>query len=989
MDPNIMKFLEEDEDETMHSGADVEAFTAELNRDIEGNNSEPQQQPSDSNAAALSQGSSQTTSQFLPQWHNSGHDGNANFQSGQDLVAMGEKDQHSSELELQRQGSDPQNRKDDDNSSHEPNSLLPNPSIVGGPQLQDDRNTFSLPQPVGGQPSGEQPINAHVLDHEAKTDKELQTNKLQNISHHPSMPVGSDDQQPMSMEFNDQQILPTSQANQQTSMGISNEQVMPLLNQHTTGMVMTSQQAMTSGMSNPQTMTSGSQQSVTTLKLNKQVPFGMLLPIIQPQLDKDRAMQLHTLYFKLKKNEISKDGFVRHMRSIVGDQMLKMAVYKLQTQAARNTQTATNQFQSQPQASGRQMQVPSSAQLPTDLSNSMSDNNAAKSREVERQADSHGAQGGQMSTSSSGALSHERKHPAFPAQGPSKQHHMQFSQTSFPTYGSPGSGYPPFPTTSAASSASIRPQPHDSQMRQAPSHPNLAVNHLGPTSRPLNVTSMSTFDRPHSLGDPKKIPAGSLAHMNSNTALQQNQVQWPSSTSKEQKTAISPSTTHVKQEPPDQSTEQQKSQLSASHGLSSMPPASSKLGSAAPGNLKDESFEIHSSRIGLTPPTTLAPSSSVSSPSPNLMETNILSSSRTTSLTAPVGPGNNSKAPPKKPLVGQKKPMEAPGSSPPSSKKQKVSGSFVDQSIEHLNDVTAVSGVNIREEEEQLFSGSKEDSRVSEASRRVVQEEEERLILQKIPLQKKMAETMAKCGLKNMSNDVERCLSLCVEERMRGLISNVIRLSKQRVDLEKPRHKTIVTSDVRQQIMAINRKAREEWEKKQAETEKSQKLNETESSTGADADKEKDDSRGKSAKVNKEEDDKMRTTAANVAVRAATGVGDITSRWQLMIEAKQKQGGSDTSSGPQTNKDVGRKPLAASTRNTRENQESEKRDSSVALTTPASVRKVGRNQVVVPRVARSVSVKDVIAVLEREPQMSKSTLLYRLYQKVSADTVSE
>lgn len=48
----------------------------------------------------------------------------------------------------------------------------------------------------------------------------------------------------------------------------------------------------------------------------------------------------------------------------------------------------------------------------------------------------------------------------------------------------------------------------------------------------------------------------------------------------------------------------------------------------------------------------------------------------------------------------------------------------------------------------------------------------------------------------------------------------------QRVDIEKPRHKTIITSDVRQQITAINRKAREEWEKKQAETEKSQKVNE-------------------------------------------------------------------------------------------------------------------------------------------------------------------
>lgn len=33
-------------------------------------------------------------------------------------------------------------------------------------------------------------------------------------------------------------------------------------------------------------------------------------------------------------------------------------------------------------------------------------------------------------------------------------------------------------------------------------------------------------------------------------------------------------------------------------------------------------------------------------------------------------------------------------------------------------------------------------------------------------------------------------------------------------------------------------------------------------------------------------------------------------------------------------------------------------------------------------VARTISVKDVIAVLEREPQMSKSSLIYRLYEKI-------
>jgi len=96
---------------------------------------------------------------------------------------------------------------------------------------------------------------------------------------------------------------------------------------------------------------------------------------------------------------------------------------------------------------------------------------------------------------------------------------------------------------------------------------------------------------------------------------------------------------------------------------------------------------------------------------------------------------------PQRKASGQKKPLEALGSSPPpSSKKQKTSGGFHEQSIDQLNDVTAVSGVNLREEEEQLFSAPKDEIRVSEAARRVVQLEEEKLILQKGPLTKKLAE---------------------------------------------------------------------------------------------------------------------------------------------------------------------------------------------------------------------------------------------------------
>ncbi|CAL5432680.1 unnamed protein product [Camellia sinensis] len=94
-------------------------------------------------------------------------------------------------------------------------------------------------------------------------------------------------------------------------------------------------------MNNQEAMTT--EQAMNPMNCGKQVPLDMLLPVLQPQLDKD--MQLHSLYYKLKKNEISKDGFVRHMRAVVGDQMLKMAVYKLQAQKEDNDDDDNESYQ--------------------------------------------------------------------------------------------------------------------------------------------------------------------------------------------------------------------------------------------------------------------------------------------------------------------------------------------------------------------------------------------------------------------------------------------------------------------------------------------------------------------------------------------------------------------------------------------------------------------------------------------------------------------
>ncbi|XP_041021568.1 transcription initiation factor TFIID subunit 4b-like isoform X3 [Juglans microcarpa x Juglans regia] len=298
-----------------------------------------------------------------------------------------------------------------------------------------------------------------------------------------------------------------------------------------------------------------------------------------------------------------------------------------------------------------------------------------------------------------------------------------------------------------------------------------------------------------------------------------------------------------------------------------------------------------------------------------------------------------------------------------------ASGIYMDEALEKHPSrmgLPTQSDPYVPEEEEQLFSVTKEDSQVSEASRRVVQEEEERLILQKAALQKKLAEIVAKCGLKSISNDVERCLSLCVEERVRGLLSNLIRLSKQRDDIEKPRHRTVITSDVRHQIMTMNKKAREKWEKKQAEAERLRRLDEPEGNNGLDGEKDKDEGRAKSIKANKEEDDKTRTTAANLAALAAVGGDDMLSRWQLMAEqARQKCEGGMNASGSQPGKDASCKPLSTSVPPPRK---------------AGAVKKSGRNQIIVPqtKVARNISIKDVIAVLEREPQMSRSSLYERI-----------
>lgn len=88
--------------------------------------------------------------------------------------------------------------------------------------------------------------------------------------------------------------------------------------------------------------------------------------------------------------------------------------------------------------------------------------------------------------------------------------------------------------------------------------------------------------------------------------------------------------------------------------------------------------------------------------------------------------------------------------------------------------------------------------------------------------------------------------------------------------------------------------------------------------------------------ANKEEDDKMRTTAANVAARAAVGGDDMLSKWQMMAEqARQKrEGGTDAASGSQVGKDANHKPSSTPGKTMKDQQEAEKRSGAASFAAP-------------------------------------------------------
>ncbi|XP_020401999.1 transcription initiation factor TFIID subunit 4b isoform X3 [Zea mays] len=792
MDP-IMKLLEDDEDESLHSGADVEAFTAALNREVEASAS----------ASASTSTSVPAGSSSQPTDHGAG------------LLPQ----EHKSLL------------------NHDPG------------QWQD-------------------PVKNEIVNQESQQQE--QTHAFRND--HPSRPEmvsqGSNNCPLPTNTPKECDLLKAKQEPGSTSQQgiVAQHQPMQQMKSEQTPIV--SQQQSMQQMKNQQTPVTNQTNSATTTAKAPVVTFHMLIPILSRYLDKARDIEVQSIFAKLRKNEVSKEYFLKTVRNIVGDKLLKQAASQYQMQAQRSPQTNPSNYSLSGQVSGQQtapsgsvtgdeqkgypgahtipmrqaiastrppqFRPSSSGQMRSNTGYPPSQTNLHKANEMGNMSDGKGVH----------MLQTRPPNNSIPVQ--TMQHHVQRPQTSSPVFGANSIHARPFPRPLGGPAAPFRPQMADSNPKA-----QLIQGAVTTVSGSVPTRSIVSGNAPvnQALGS-SKVSAGM---------------------------------------------ESQSQQLSAPKPLA----ATSLSQTQSHGIQEEPKIQIQSS------------------------------------VQAP--PAAASKTPQRKASSGQKKPLEVLGSSPPpSSKKQKVSGGFHEQSIDQLNDVTAVSGVNLREEEEHLFSAPKEEGRVSEVARKVVQLEEEKLILQKGPLTQKLAGIMSKCNLKVIGTDVERCLSMCVEERLRGFIRSIIRFSKQRVEVEKSRHHFYpLSSDVRSHIMRVNREAREQWEKKQAEdAERIRKQNDGDGNANVDLEKDRIETRGlsKHAKTYKEDDDKMRTTAANVAARVAAGGDDMLSKWQLLAERnKQRSEGGDGSSGSVPGNMLQHRPSLKSGKDLREEHEVEKRGYSTML----------------------------------------------------------
>eukprot|EP00850_Spirogloea_muscicola_P003866 SM000016S01854 [mRNA] locus=s16:213205:220004:- [translate_table: standard] len=349
------------------------------------------------------------------------------------------------------------------------------------------------------------------------------------------------------------------------------------------------------------------------------------------------------------------------------------------------------------------------------------------------------------------------------------------------------------------------------------------------------------------------------------------------------------------------------------------------------------------------------------------------------------------------------------------SKRAKPGSQEAEQSIDQLNDVTAVSGVNLREEEEQLLQVPKEASHITEAVRKLVREEESMLFLDRVALQTKLTNIALRHGLKAINPEVHRCISMAAEERLRAMLYTLVKLSKQRKDNHKSKHKIVYTLNTPQQLQKIRQREKELLDRREAlEQEQLRLLNEKGGKDKASiTDAEKEELRLKALKAKELQDEQMKATAANRAAREAIGVDERVLQWQMALNKKKlDRAAAGSSSGsaagmsaplagqgarerlpPDSPAATGRPGSAGRGGSSETDESREGAPQGVEGTSSATQRTSGGSQSTIQGstgrppgmslgrrlgLRRTISVADVIFLLQREQQMCKSKLLYRL-----------
>eukprot|EP00963_Diacronema_lutheri_P005297 scaffold412_cov311-Pavlova_lutheri.AAC.9 len=314
------------------------------------------------------------------------------------------------------------------------------------------------------------------------------------------------------------------------------------------------------------------------------------------------------------------------------------------------------------------------------------------------------------------------------------------------------------------------------------------------------------------------------------------------------------------------------------------------------------------------------------------------------SMAPPVAP------PAAAPVVGTKRPdppVSHPG--PPAKKATEAKKSTGEEEL----DILKGAGVNLEEETQALVAGLHAGgARTGTESYEKISEESWVRIK---PLKMMLGKVMEKFDIKSVDDDVLRLVSLATKARFSHFLERLVILARQRSNAETDGIPHAPTWDPRREVLRIERREREKVRKRQ-EAEREALLR------AAEAKKLKEDDQEKLQKALQEREDRTRTAAANKAAMSAFGKDAKWAKWGKVAGSKTKK----------EDKAAAEEELALKGR-PRKSPMKHAEDQTPTLAPrvlPASFKSRSVN----------VSLKDCIALMEREPCYAKSTTLFKLYE---------